>query len=85
MFPDFTIISQYFALLVLPTLHIYLLSVAQLAERRANRNGESLILDKDKNPYLPFCSERCRTIDLGAWLDEKYVIEHDEPFFDSEQ
>ena len=38
-----------------------------------------------KNPYLPFCSERCRTIDLGAWLDEKYVIESDEPFFDSEQ
>ncbi|HEY8516896.1 MAG TPA: DNA gyrase inhibitor YacG [Candidatus Binatia bacterium] len=25
-------------------------------------------------PYRPFCSERCRLIDLGAWLDEKYVI-----------
>ena len=46
---------------------------------------EPVVLDKDKNPYLPFCSERCRTIDLGAWLDEKYVIESDEPFFDSEQ
>ena len=46
---------------------------------------EPAILVKDKNPYLPFCSERCRTIDLGAWLDEKYVIESDEPFFDSEQ
>lgn len=22
----------------------------------------------------PFCSERCRLMDLGAWLDEKYVI-----------
>ncbi|MZH03454.1 MAG: DNA gyrase inhibitor YacG [Nitrospinae bacterium] len=42
------------------------------------------ILDREKNPYLPFCSERCRTIDLGAWLDEKYVIENDEHFFDSE-
>ena len=41
--------------------------------------------DKEKNPYLPFCSERCRTIDLGAWLDEKYVIESDESFFDSKQ
>lgn len=20
----------------------------------------------------PFCSARCRTIDLGSWLDEKY-------------
>jgi hypothetical protein len=26
------------------------------------------------NPYRPFCSERCRLVDLGAWLDEKYVI-----------
>lgn len=28
----------------------------------------------EKNPYHPFCSERCQTIDLGAWLDEKYVV-----------
>jgi len=25
-------------------------------------------------PYRPFCSERCRLIDLGAWLTEKHVI-----------
>ncbi len=25
-------------------------------------------------PTRPFCSERCRLIDLGAWLDEKYTI-----------
>jgi endogenous inhibitor of DNA gyrase (YacG/DUF329 family) len=24
--------------------------------------------------YFPFCSERCRTIDLGRWLDGKYQI-----------
>lgn len=24
--------------------------------------------------YRPFCSERCRLVDLGAWLDEKYSI-----------
>ena len=41
--------------------------------------------DRKKNPYFPFCSERCRTIDLGAWLDEKYVIESEEPFFDLKQ
>jgi uncharacterized protein len=23
---------------------------------------------------FPFCSERCRLIDLGAWASEKYVI-----------
>lgn len=26
------------------------------------------------DPEFPFCSERCRTIDLGAWASEKYVI-----------
>jgi endogenous inhibitor of DNA gyrase (YacG/DUF329 family) len=24
--------------------------------------------------YAPFCSERCRTIDLGNWAAEKYRI-----------
>ena len=40
--------------------------------------------DKSKNPFLPFCSERCRTIDLGAWLDGKYIIKEDEPSPDPE-
>ncbi len=26
------------------------------------------------NPYRPFCSERCRLIDLGAWASENYRI-----------
>ena len=25
-------------------------------------------------PYRPFCSERCRTVDLGNWLDAAYRI-----------
>lgn len=28
----------------------------------------------DDPPYLPFCSERCRLIDLGRWLGERYRI-----------
>jgi uncharacterized protein len=24
--------------------------------------------------YRPFCSERCKTIDLGAWASERYAI-----------
>ena len=24
----------------------------------------------------PFCSERCRSIDLGRWLDETYSLPH---------
>ena len=26
------------------------------------------------NRYRPFCSERCRVIDLGAWATESYRI-----------
>lgn len=26
------------------------------------------------NPDAPFCSERCRLIDLGKWASEEYVI-----------
>lgn len=26
------------------------------------------------NPFRPFCSERCRLIDLGAWADESYRV-----------
>jgi uncharacterized protein len=26
------------------------------------------------NPYRPFCSERCRLVDLGRWADEEYRI-----------
>jgi endogenous inhibitor of DNA gyrase (YacG/DUF329 family) len=25
-------------------------------------------------PYRPFCSERCKRIDLGAWASESYRI-----------
>ena len=28
----------------------------------------------DDGPAMPFCSERCRMIDLGRWLDEKFGI-----------
>lgn len=27
-----------------------------------------------ENPYKPFCSERCRLIDLGAWANEEYRV-----------
>ena len=26
------------------------------------------------NRYRPFCSERCKQIDLGAWAQESYII-----------
>jgi endogenous inhibitor of DNA gyrase (YacG/DUF329 family) len=30
-------------------------------------------------PQLPFCSPKCRTIDLGRWLSESYRVPAEEP------
>lgn len=34
-----------------------------------------------RNRYRPFCSERCKLIDLGKWANEDYRIEQREPDF----
>lgn len=26
------------------------------------------------NPYRPFCSDRCRLLDLGCWADEEFRV-----------
>ncbi|MGD0545944.1 MAG: DNA gyrase inhibitor YacG [Candidatus Acidiferrales bacterium] len=36
--------------------------------------------DSGANADFPFCSERCKLLDLGAWASEKYVIS--EPVID---
>ncbi len=28
----------------------------------------------EENPWRPFCSERCRLVDLGKWASEEYRI-----------
>jgi endogenous inhibitor of DNA gyrase (YacG/DUF329 family) len=28
----------------------------------------------EDNPDRPFCSERCRLIDLGKWSSEEFVV-----------
>ncbi|MHC4913042.1 MAG: DNA gyrase inhibitor YacG [Planctomycetota bacterium] len=38
-------------------------------EVRVSANGES-----GEAKLFPFCSERCKLIDLGAWLDVEYKI-----------
>lgn len=35
--------------------------------------GRTIAWDK-KNSFRPFCSERCKLIDLGAWASERYRI-----------
>ena len=39
------------------------------------------------NPYRPFCSERCKDLDLGAWASERFRVADgtppdDQPFGD---
>jgi uncharacterized protein len=34
-------------------------------------------IDWTSSPFRPFCSERCRLIDLGAWLSEQRAIPED--------
>ena len=31
-------------------------------------------IDWSQSAFRPFCSERCRLIDLGGWLTEKHAI-----------
>ena len=31
----------------------------------------------EESPYRPFCSDRCRLIDLGAWFAEQHKIPDD--------
>jgi endogenous inhibitor of DNA gyrase (YacG/DUF329 family) len=33
-----------------------------------------LAAPREQNGAFPFCSVRCRQVDLGRWLDEKYRV-----------
>ncbi|WP_346328748.1 DNA gyrase inhibitor YacG [Iodidimonas sp. SYSU 1G8] len=35
--------------------------------------------------YMPFCSKRCGDIDLGRWLDGRYVIEGDDSMSEGDE
>ena len=39
----------------------------------------------EASKYRPFCCERCRQIDLGAWAEEKYVIPGATPVGDEDE
>ena len=32
-----------------------------------------------QNPYRPFCSGRCKGVDLGAWASEEFKLPEDTP------
>ncbi len=37
-------------------------------------NCKKTVIWSKESPFRPFCSERCRLIDLGAWADGSYSI-----------
>jgi endogenous inhibitor of DNA gyrase (YacG/DUF329 family) len=41
--------------------------------------GKRLEGEAAKWPRFPFCSRRCKLIDLGKWLGEDYGLPREEP------
>jgi uncharacterized protein len=39
--------------------------------------------DSEVDRNFPFCGERCRVLDLGAWANENYVVS--DPIFNEEE
>lgn len=40
-------------------------------------NGDSIYAIS--NPFRPFCSERCKNLDLGAWASESFRVPTEAP------
>jgi endogenous inhibitor of DNA gyrase (YacG/DUF329 family) len=40
--------------------------------------------DPQESSAQPFCSQRCKQIDLGRWLGERYGLAYESPY-DAEQ
>lgn len=38
----------------------------------------------EENPFRPFCSKRCKLIDLGEWASESYTLPSEEPLSEDE-
>jgi hypothetical protein len=52
---------------------------AKLPRRVACPRCGAQALFSPENPFRPFCSERCRLIDLGAWANESYRVPDNTP------
>ena len=60
-------------------------------ERSHNRSMELKaprcpLCGKPREPrYRPFCSPRCRDVDLGRWFDQSYSVPAVEPGYDEDE
>lgn len=46
-----------------------------MSKLRPCPNCKKPIIYDLKNEFRPFCSERCKLIDLGEWAQEKFALE----------
>jgi endogenous inhibitor of DNA gyrase (YacG/DUF329 family) len=37
------------------------------------------------NPFRPFCSERCKLVDFGRWVNEEYRVPDERPASEQEE
>ena len=42
------------------------------------------IPDDARPPAFPFCSQRCKLVDLDGWLSDRYVVSEAPPLHDSD-
>lgn len=42
------------------------------------RCGQPAVFSPE-NKWRPFCSERCKLVDLGAWASERYRVPAEDP------
>ena len=50
-----------------------------MAKIECRKCGKMLHYDRISDlPHFPFCSDRCKLLDLGAWFDEEHRIPTDE-------
>ncbi len=55
------------------------MAAAKGTTKKTNRCPQcKKLFEVDENLYNPFCSERCKMVDLGDWFSEQYVIRKDE-------
>lgn len=45
---------------------------------RGGRQGCPICGKPQEEAYRPFCSRRCKQVDLGRWLGERYRLPSDE-------
>lgn len=46
---------------------------ANIRKIKCRQCGKETVFSPE-NPFRPFCSERCRLIDLGEWASESYKV-----------